>query len=45
MKEKVLEKLQELNIANKQIEHTPVYTIKDMDKLGDDIEGAKISKN
>lgn len=45
MKEKVLEKLQELNIAYKEIEHTPVYTIEDMDNLGDVFEGAKICKN
>lgn len=45
MKEKVLKKLQELNIAYKEVEHTPVYTIEDMDKLGNVFEGAKICKN
>ena len=45
MKEKVLNKLNELNINYKEIEHTPVYTIEDMDNLGDVFENAKICKN
>ena len=32
MKEKVLNKLNKLNIEYKEIEHTPVYTNEDMDK-------------
>lgn len=45
MKEKVLEKLKELNINYKEINHTPVYTIEDMDNLGNIFENAKICKN
>ncbi|MBQ7410110.1 MAG: prolyl-tRNA synthetase associated domain-containing protein [Clostridia bacterium] len=45
MKEKVLNKLKELNIDYKEIEHTPVYTIEDMDNLGNIFENAKICKN
>ena len=45
MKEKVLNKLQELNITYKEVEHTPVYTIEDMDNLGNVFENAKICKN
>ena len=45
MKEKVLNKLNELNIEYKEIEHTPVYTIEDMDNLGNIFEDAKICKN
>lgn len=45
MKEKVLNKLKELNISYKEIEHTPVYTIEDMDNLGNIFENAKICKN
>lgn len=45
MKEKVLNKLNELNINYKEIEHTPVYTIEDMDNLGNVFENAKICKN
>ena len=45
MKQTVLEKLQELNIAYKVVEHTPVYTIEEMDNLGNIFEGAKICKN
>lgn len=45
MKEKVLSKLKELNISYKEIEHTPVYTIEDMDALGNIFENAKICKN
>ena len=45
MKEKVLSKLNELNINYKEIEHTPVYTIEDMDNLGNIFENAKICKN
>ncbi len=45
MKEKVLNKLNELNINYKEIEHTPVYTIEEMDALGNIFENAKICKN
>ncbi len=45
MREKVLEKLKELNIEFKEVEHEPVFTIEDMDALGDVFEGAKICKN
>ena len=45
MKENVLSKLQELQINYKEIEHTPVYTIEEMDNLGDIFENAKICKN
>ncbi|MBR3614919.1 MAG: prolyl-tRNA synthetase associated domain-containing protein [Clostridia bacterium] len=45
MKEKVLSKLKELNINYTEVEHTPVYTIEDMDALGNVFENAKICKN
>lgn len=45
MKEKVLDRLKELNVNYKEIEHTPVYTIEDMDNLGNIFENAKICKN
>ena len=45
MKEKVLNKLDELNISYKEVEHTPVYTIEEMDALGNIFENAKICKN
>ena len=45
MKEKVLSKLNELNISYKEVEHTPVYTIEEMDALGNIFENAKICKN
>ena len=45
MKEKVLNKLNELNISYKEIKHTPVYTIEEMDALGNIFENAKICKN
>lgn len=45
MREKVLEKLNELKIDYKEIEHKPVYTIEEMDELGDIFENAKICKN
>ncbi len=45
MKEKVLKKLQELNINYKEVQHLPVYTIEEMDALGDIFDGAKICKN
>lgn len=45
MKENVLSKLQELQIDYKEIEHIPVYTIEEMDNLGDIFENAKICKN
>lgn len=43
--EEVLERLHELNIDFKKIEHPPVYTIDEMDALGNIFEGAKICKN
>lgn len=45
MKEKVLEKLQELNISYEEVEHVPVYTIEEMDALGNIFKNAKICKN
>lgn len=45
MKEEVLKKLKDLNINYKMVEHTPVYTIEDMDALGDIFSNAKICKN
>ena len=45
MREKVLNKLNELSISYKEIEHTPVYTIEDMDNLGNIFNNAKICKN
>ena len=45
MREEVLNKLQELNIEYKEVEHVPVYTIEDMDNLGNIFEDAKICKN
>lgn len=45
MKEEVLKKLKDLNINYKMLEHTPVYTIEDMDALGDIFSNAKICKN
>ena len=45
MREKVLEKLKEINIKYKLVEHTPVYTIKEMDALGEIFDNAKICKN
>ena len=45
MREKVLSKLQELNIEYKEVEHVPVFTIEDMDNLGNIFEEAKICKN
>ncbi len=45
MRENVLKKLQELNIEYKEVEHVPVFTIEDMDKLENIFEGAKICKN
>lgn len=45
MREKVLEKLKELNIEYKEVVHEPVYTIEEMDALGDIFENAKICKN
>ena len=45
MEEKVFEELKKLNIDYKEIKHTPVYTIEEMDKLGDIFENAKICKN
>lgn len=45
MKEEVLNKLQELNIEYKEVEHVPVFTIEDMDNLGNIFENAKVCKN
>ena len=45
MREKVLNKLNELSINYKEIEHIPVYTIEDMDNLGNIFDNAKICKN
>lgn len=45
MREEVLNKLQELNIEYKEIEHVPVFTIEDIDNLGNIFEDAKICKN
>ena len=45
MREKVLEKLKEINIKYKLVEHTPVYTIEEMDALGEIFDNAKICKN
>lgn len=45
MREKILKKLKELNIEYKEIEHLPVFSIEERDKLGDIFEGAKICKN
>lgn len=45
MREKVLEKLKEINITYKLVEHTPVYTIEEMDALGEIFDNAKICKN
>lgn len=45
MREKVLEKLKEFNIEFTEVIHNPVYTIEDMDALGNIFQGAKICKN
>ena len=46
MKEEVLNKLNSLGIEFKEIAHDAVYTIEEMDALGEDyFEGAKICKN
>lgn len=45
MEEKVISKLQELNLEFKQVEHEAVYTIEDMNNLGDIFENAKVCKN
>ena len=45
MRETVINKLEELKITYKEVTHTPVYTIEDMDNLGNVFEGAKICKN
>jgi len=45
LRENVLERLKNLNINYKIVEHTPVYTIDEMDELGDIFDGAKICKN
>lgn len=45
MREDVLNKLQELNIDYKEVKHIPVFTIEDMDNLGNIFEDAKICKN
>lgn len=45
MRETVINKLEELKIIYKEVTHTPVYTIEEMDNLGNIFEGAKICKN
>lgn len=45
MREEVIKKLDELKIKYKEVSHTPVFTIEEMDKLGDIFENAKICKN
>lgn len=45
MRETVINKLEELKITYKEVIHTPVYTIEEMDNLGNIFEGAKICKN
>lgn len=45
MREKVINKLNELDIKYKEVSHTPVFTIEEMDKLGNIFENAKICKN
>ena len=45
MKQQTLQKLDELNINYKLVEHVPVYTIEDMENLGNIFEGAAICKN
>lgn len=45
LREDVLNKLQELNIDYKEVKHIPVFTIEDMDNLGNIFEDAKICKN
>ena len=45
MREEVLNKLKELNIEYKEIEHPPVFTIDEMNALGNIFEDAKICKN
>lgn len=45
MREEVLKKLKELNIPYKEVNHTPVYTIEEMDNLGNIFDNAKICKN
>ena len=45
MKNAVLESLNSLDINYKEITHEAVYTIEEMDKLGNIFENAKICKN
>ena len=46
MRESVLEKLNELNIEFKEVTHGEVYTIEEMDALGENFfEGATVCKN
>ena len=45
MRDDVLEKLNEFNIEYEEINHTPVYTIEEMDALGNIFKDAKICKN
>lgn len=45
MREKVINKLNDLNIEYKEVFHTPVFTIEEMDKLGNIFDNAKICKN
>lgn len=45
MRDDVLNKLNEFNIEYEEINHTPVYTIEEMDALGNIFKDAKICKN
>lgn len=45
MREEVIKKLEELNIEYKEVTHNPVFTIEEMDKLGNIFDNAKICKN
>lgn len=45
MREEVIKKLDELKIEYKEVSHTPVFTIEEMNKLGDIFDNAKICKN
>lgn len=45
MREVVIKKLKELNIEYKEVTHNPVFTIEEMDELGNIFDNAKICKN
>lgn len=45
MRDDVLNKLNEFSIEYEEINHTPVYTIEEMDALGNIFKDAKICKN